>query len=531
MIELSGWKAGTRLLLEMGRITRGNLSRDEALQKIASLILESFPVDAVAIATYDPSSRSVYVSASVSRSDEAIIISPDITLKLDTSSCLWKAIQHPFAPLVLTKGDFDSVLGKVENSYTIVVPMHAGDDVAGFLFLAKRDDVPISNVDPELVMAVGSQAALIAAKASLIESLRQSEERYQMLMENASDMVFVLDRGGRFLYVNSRCRDILGYEPQELCGSYFGEFVTPESWAKTISEVKNAVTRRDKFIEYSWVIQGKDGRLITLDVRASLLYQGYELLRHQGIARDTSKEETLKRELIRRGEELDRSKVREEKMREYLSVANLAQEEERARIARELHDGAIQYLVALRRKMDLFKRDYCGKGLSGDAEKVLQDIDLLLDRATKDLREFSRSLRPPVLDDFGFVSACEWLADEAEKEGIKVRFKVTGPVRKLHRDVEVSAFRIAQEALANAVKHSGASLVTFNLEFSAEHLKITVQDNGKGFDPPSSPGSLVRAGQMGLVGMFERAELLGASIDLKSKPGTGTSLEVVIPLH
>jgi len=533
--KLSGWKAGTELLLEMGRITRGNLTRDEALKRITQLLIESFPIHAVSIMLYDSSLRSVHVSASVARSDDALIVSPDITLKVNPDSVIWEAICNPHAPLILEKGVFDSVLGLVANRWSAVVPMKSGEEVTGVMILAKKDSVPALGADREILMSVASQAALIASKASLMESLRQAEERYHMLMENAGDMVFVLDGGGRFLYVNSRCKDLLGYEPQELLGKYFGEFVSPESWARTVSAVKAAASKKEKYVEYSWLITRKDGTIATLDVRGSLFYHGYEVSRHQGIARDTSRESRLEEELKKRGQELDKSKSREETMREYLSVANIAQEEERARIARELHDGAIQYLVALRRRFDLFKREYVGKGRAPGQERssnnLLDEIDLLLDRVTSDLREFARNLRPPVLDDFGLISACEWLADQAEKEGIRVDFSVKGELGRLPRDVEASVFRIAQEALANSVKHSGASLIEFSLIFKDAWLEVTVKDNGKGFEPPKSPGSLVRAGQMGLVGMYERAELLGASLNLESGRGQGTTLTLLVPLR
>ena len=126
--------------------------------------------------------------------------------------------------------------------------MSLGQELTGFMILARQDDFPFFQSDPEFVMAVASQAAMIASKAALIENLKQSEERYHMLMENAGDLVFVLDRGGRFLYVNSQSMDMLGYKPEELCGRYFGEFVTPESWATTVSTLKNAVRNRQKHI-------------------------------------------------------------------------------------------------------------------------------------------------------------------------------------------------------------------------------------------------------------------------------------------
>ncbi len=541
MADLTG-RTGTELVLEMGRITRDNLTRDEAMGKIASLLLESFPAEAAAILLYDQSAKSVYVSASASAGGpelasasasavagepaDCTLISADITLRIYDDSCLALAAKAPERPTYLPGEFVDSVLGRLNCKTLVIVPMRSGEGMAGFMVLGGcRGE--LRELSPELLMAVGSQVAIIAAKSSLIESLRQSEERYQMLMENASDLVFLLDRGGRFLYVNGRSDAILGCPPKDVVGRYFGEFITPESWAKALAAVKKASSTKDKYVEYAWVLDKAGGQEISLDVRASLIYSENELFLHQGIARDLSAEMMLKEELVKRDRELGQSKSREERMREYLGVANMAQEEERARIARELHDGAVQYLVALRRRLDLLKREV----KTGDPASVdFKDADMMLDAAVNDLREFARNLRPPVLDDFGLVSACEWLADQAEKEGIRAHFSVFGNVRRLGHEIEISAFRIAQEALSNAVKHSGASSVTFSLSFADDALTLSLRDNGRGFEPSFSPGSLVRAGQMGLVGMFERAEILSAAIDLQSEKGRGTSLTVRIPL-
>ncbi|HHT85599.1 MAG: PAS domain S-box protein [Bacillota bacterium] len=530
MGDMPGWKAGTFLLLEMGRITRGNLTRDEALDRIARLILDSFDIDAVAILVYEPASKSAYVVSSVGKHN--LLVSPDITLRVDADSCLMQSALNPHRPLIVTKGHSDSVLGRLTFSFAAIVPMSLGQELTGFMILARQDDFPFFQSDPEFVMAVASQAAMIASKAALIENLKQSEERYHMLMENAGDLVFVLDRGGRFLYVNSQSMDMLGYKPEELCGRYFGEFVTPESWATTVSTLKNAVRNRQKHIEYSWTIQPKDGHMVKLDVRASLIYQGFELLHHQGIARDTSTEKRLWEEIEKREKALDVSRSREEMMREYLSVADLVQEEERARIARELHDGAIQYLVALRRKLDLLEKTLpLSQAPHRNTKELISDMDSLLDETIADLREFARNLRPPVLDDFGFVSACEWLCDQAEREGFRVVFDVSGLIQELPRETEALVFRIVQEGLSNAVKHSGADLIELRLAFEEDVFRIGIRDNGKGFDPPkAAPGSLVAAGQMGLVGMFERAELLGASLEISSEPGNGTFLSLEVPV-
>jgi PAS domain S-box-containing protein len=520
--------SATELLLEMGRITRGNLTRDEALQRISDLVNRSFPVEAVAILSFDSGSKSTWVSASSWKSEDHVIVPLDMKLKMDTGSCLYKALSDPGGTTILPAELEDSVLGPPRHFDLLIVPMASGEEVSGFMLLA-FDRGSILTTKADFFISIASQAAMIAAKAQLIQRLRISEDRYEMLMENASDLVFLLDRGGRFLYVNPRSKDMLGYKPEEMEGRYFGEFVSPNSWADTVAVVKKAVSKRERFIEYSWTIQRCDGKFVPLLVRASLLYQGYELVRHQGIARDTSVETRLKEEIQRTEKELDRSKARETAMKGYLSVATKAQEEERGRIARELHDGPVQYLVAMRRRLDLLRKSL-KEPSDSSALRLIDDLDNLLDTTAGDLREFSLNLRPPVLDDFGLASACEYLAGKTEKEGISVDFSVNGTVCRLEPDIEVSVFRIIQEGLSNAVKHASATEISLDLSFGPDSLTVSLHDNGRGFDTEISPNTLMRAGQMGLVGMFERAELIGASINLTSKPGQGTTLVVSLPI-
>lgn len=557
MSDLSEWKVGTEILLEMGRITRGNLTRDEALQAIARLLVENLKMDMASIMVYDPPSRSCYVSASCSRGEETSSIPKDINLRLKPDSKLWEAISSPSKPVISLKGVHDSVLGDLLFGWVAIVPMNSGPEVTGLMILAKDREEEAARVNPEILMTIGSQAALIAIRASLVENLRLAEERYRMLVEDAADLVFVLDGGGRFIYVNSRCKEMLGYEPEEMVGRYFGEFVSPESWARTVSLLKQAVSKKEPHIQYSWLIQTRWGSAVTLEVRASLLFHDYELFRHQGIARDIFRETRLEEELKLKSQELAKFKSREEVMKEYLSVANMAQEEERARIAREIHDGPIQYLIALRRRLDLLRKEFPllnagDERPDGEARKkrfesgptgvvsdgevprerpvTLSEIDDLVDQTIRDLRQFARTLRPPVLDDFGLVSACEWLCDQARKERKRVNFKASGRVVGLTKETETSVFRIAQEAISNIIKHSDASLIDFSLDFQDDCLIMSIEDNGKGFDPPSSPGSLARAGQMGLIGMYERAEILGATLSIESHKGQGTRLCLKIPL-
>ena len=520
------------MLLKLGQVCREYTGRNAALAEMARLTLDSSGANAVAVLLYDPSARSAYVPVSMSRARGEPPFPADITLRVTEGSCLQRALLDPARPLFVPAGESDPVLAPAGKSPVAVVPLAFGGETVGFFLLTGPDKEALLDSDVDLLMALASQTALLVSASLLKDRLRESEERYRMLTENAAGLAFVLDQGGRFLYVNGRSADVLGYEPEELVGRYFGEFVTPESWARTTAALKEARASRRNYVEYEWVAQRKDGREVILHVEASLFYQGYEIHRHQGIARDASAELVLKEELRKTDRELSQVRSREERMRDYLSVASMAQEEERARIARELHDGAVQYLVAMRRRLDLLKKEFDKRPPASKAGRdAISELDSLLDVAISDLREFARNLRPPVLDDFGLISACEWLADLTAKEGIDVRLSCKGEARRLPKEIEVSAFRIVQEALANVVKHSGASTAEVGLDFGPGYVTVSVVDNGKGFDFQGTVGSLGHAGQMGLVGMYERAELMGATVDLRSEPGRGTALKVTIPLQ
>lgn len=203
-----------------------------------------------------------------------------------------------------------------------------------------------------------------------------------------------------------------------------------------------------------------------------------------------------------------------------------AQEEERLRIARDLHDETVQSLVLLCQRLDglAASPDLPDLALASVAE-IRADADTALDR----VRLFSRDLRPAALDDLGLVPALERLVDDfAERCGVDAELKVTGRQRRLAPETELALFRIVQEALRNVEKHAEASCVTTTVTFDSERAHLSVRDNGKGFDASPSTGDLVSAGKLGLTGMHERAQLVGAELDVRSQPGAGTSVTVVL---
>lgn len=192
-----------------------------------------------------------------------------------------------------------------------------------------------------------------------------------------------------------------------------------------------------------------------------------------------------------------------------------AQEEERRHLAQELHDGPLQSLVHLVRQLD-----------AGSASPELRGLGLGL---VDELRRIARGLRPSVLDDLGLVAALRRLLDDVtERSGIDTSLGVTGSERRLASPVELTVFRVAQEAVSNAERHGAPGRISVGLGFEEGRLRLLVTDDGRGFDA-AHPGSARRPGSLGMSGMGERLHLAGGSLVVHSTPGAGTTVEAVLP--
>ncbi len=215
---------------------------------------------------------------------------------------------------------------------------------------------------------------------------------------------------------------------------------------------------------------------------------------------------------------------RQESLQSYVRQVTQAQEDERLRIARELHDETAQELVHLARKLEQLRN-------TADSSQI-QAIDELLGMARDTIqavRRYSRDLRPSVLDDLGLLAAIEMVVEDAGRQlPGGARLQVTGTPRRLDGPMELALFRIAQEALRNVEKHGEATSATVEMDFSGEEVRLSVTDDGKGFALARNLSDLVRTGKLGLLGMKERAELVGGVFELRSSPGGGTRVAVKV---
>ena len=209
----------------------------------------------------------------------------------------------------------------------------------------------------------------------------------------------------------------------------------------------------------------------------------------------------------------------------YIGALTAGVEQERRSLARELHDDTLQALIALNQRVQLALL----RAGDGPVQTALAEVQSLVETTMTNLRRMVRGLRPIYLEDLGLSAALGMLVNEVAVPGrIAAHFRQEGEERRLEPEVEMALYRIAQEALHNAVRHSGGSQAWVVLSFDDGCVRLTVRDDGKGFEVPERSGQFARQGHYGLLGIYERADLIGARLAIQSAPGTGSMISITL---
>ena len=215
---------------------------------------------------------------------------------------------------------------------------------------------------------------------------------------------------------------------------------------------------------------------------------------------------------------------REAERQLYMAQIFKVQEDERQRIAQELHDDTVQTLLVIANRTQTLVTD----DVIYNTQETIRDVQWIRDavlEVCESLRGLSLDLRPGVLSDMGLMPAIRWLSDRLHQESnIDTKVQVKGGSRRLKAETDVIIFRIVQEALNNIRRHSQATKAVVALEFSSDTVKIQVSDNGKGFKLPETTSFLASQGKLGLIGMEQRSKFLNGTLDIQSEPGKGTSI-------
>jgi PAS domain S-box-containing protein len=430
----------------------------------------------------------------------------------------WKAFygsnKHTMADLIVdgaSAAEIDERYKGKSRASQLIEGAHEAEDI----FTIPPGDVkkwlrftasPIKSTDGCIIGAIETLEDITKRK-NAESALKESESNFRNVFECALDAIWVSDAEGNILTANESAALLTGYSLPELKKANLSLFIATES-LPLVRDVK-ARLLLDQPLTRSYEIQviRKDKVEIVCKVSTNLItHSGNKAF--QSIARDFTREKRIF-----------------ENLNYYLREITRAQEEERKRIARELHDSTAQNLIALMHKLENLLNDK-GKlpirqvkelwGLYENLRDVLQEV-----------RRYSRDLRPSILDDLGLAPALEWLTGELQNNyGIESNLKVVGLDRRLPPEAELLLFRIVQESLMNVAKHARASKAQVEVELNDKRVRVTVSDNGVGFQPPEIMGNLLYTGKLGLAGMQERVQLLGGKLKIDSTPGKGTTVRV-----
>ncbi len=356
------------------------------------------------------------------------------------------------------------------------------------------------------------------------EQLRESELRFRTIFRDAPIGIALSDSDGRFIQSNPALEDMLGMPEKDLSGRSFDEILAPS--ASTVNgQLFRAMAsgQRNRYqTEISY--RREDGRPAWMNVNVSRMHPDrspYTILMMEDVSARKETEEQLASAERRRLADLRRFAV---------SVQR-AQEEERKRISRELHDDLSQRLSGMKFQVEALEDDLPPSARR--AARALRDFRGELERSIMEVRRVSSDLRPSVLDDFGLVTALRILCSDFEKRhGPRTDFQVDdGGLTGRDPHLEIALYRITQEALANVARHAGASSVTLRLMHHESSLRLTVSDDGKGFDPNDVARLRGPEHGLGLISMRERSELLGGTFTVESAHNKGTTIAVTIPFQ
>lgn len=370
------------------------------------------------------------------------------------------------------------------------------------------------------------------------QTLKESERKYRLLMEQASDGIHTYDLDGNFIDANSKLCDMLGYTREELRRLNVKNLTRPEDLVQ--SPIRFEQLRSGQTLLAERLLLRKDGTLLPVEISGKMVQDGVLLSIVRDISERKRAEEALRcayDELEERvaertaeigaANEMLRSEIAarihaEKGRQQLLRRLVLAQEEERQRISRELHDEMGQKITAI--MMGLKSLNAASHGRQSVTSALLQ-LQLLTDDLANEVHNLARGLRPQALDDLGLEMALYNYAEEwAERCRIPVDFHSSGfDGERIPITHETTIYRIAQEALTNIFKHSKAKRVSFILERREDQVVSVIEDDGIGFNVAEQQEATEQR-CLGLLGMRERAELVGGTLTIESAAGIGTSI-------
>jgi PAS domain S-box-containing protein len=369
------------------------------------------------------------------------------------------------------------------------------------------------------MLAIGA-GIVVAAREVLVAEHRTeaSEAQLAAIVDSAMDAIISVDEAQRIVLFNRAAEQVFGVGRDEVLGTSLDRFLPARFRAAHRGHVEHfgrtgVTSRRMGDVTTLWALRA-DGE--EFPIEASISQSGASGKRHYTV---------ILRDITRRKQFEDALKASQRELRELSARVLEAREEEKAHIARELHDELGQLLTAL--KMDL---GWLRERLPADPELAARAAEMgaLLDRTVGSTRRISADLRPLMLDDLGLADAAAWLVEDfAKRSGVACRIDVSEDVQGVSKAVATAVYRAVQESLTNIARHSGAKNAWVVLGATDGVVHVEIEDDGRGI----ASEDLAKSRSLGLKGMRERIAFLGGSLDIGRAPRGGTRLKLTVPLR
>lgn len=336
------------------------------------------------------------------------------------------------------------------------------------------------------------------------KELKKSEQQYRLLYEQSPLPMYIFDKESyKFLSVNEALVDLFGYSDEEFLEMTIYDLFLPEEKRKIQEEARQNLKKSRSGFDV-WRQKTKSGEILLCEISGSDIY-----------FKDKQQRLVLTNDIT------EQRKAEEKAIKAVVE----GEERERHRIANELHDGLGQYLSAANMHLNTVYSD--SRSLSDSSDRAFKTGLQMLEHAISETRSISHNLLPKAIQDYGLKLAVESLVNEMQStQEISIYLFQKYRDETVPGNIQINFFRIIQEALNNAIKHSGGTTISINLVYSDNELICTIEDNGIGFDPLN-----VTNEGLGLQSMKTRVAAMSGNLDIDSKQNSGTLITAIVPLH
>ncbi|UCD54227.1 MAG: PAS domain-containing protein [Dehalococcoidia bacterium] len=345
--------------------------------------------------------------------------------------------------------------------------------------------------------------------------IKKLKEKYESVIRHVPDAIYscLPDETASMVFISARYKDWTGYSPQDFYKDpgLWPKTIHPKDRGRAVRTYIEAGKKKKAYLSEYRVVHKNTGQVRWVrDHGVPVIDENGKLVLFDGLFSDITEQKKLR-----------------ENIQFYIREITMAQEQERKRLSRELHDETVQSLADLYTDIDEIMMK---ERLSANVIQRLQQLRHKVDNMLDEVHRFSHELQPGLLDEFGLIPSLEQLTEEMNTGGkFNCRINTMGSERRLPFEAETILFRITQEALRNIKKHSGATEGVINVEFCDGRVRLSITDNGMGFEIPDDLSSFARRHKLGIIGMQERAHLVNGSLSIKSKANKGTAITVEMP--